>query len=765
MSFTNYAGTPFAPWLLPIIPCDATLTGGSKITPENLGKIPGMKYQSGWSGFAGWTGITVKETVLVIWDSWYPKDECTIGLQGRLFPCIDADVNEAWQAQVIRDVAFQVFGETIVRGRSDGSPRQLLMYRLEQAPDFIHKFVREYGGPCPNFKVEILGAGQQYLIEGKHPKGGTYVWDKSPTEHGCENIPRISPAKLVEFIHELDEAFALVKVFPQRPKQLRTGDSGGGPGAQLIGPDHPEVAPSLDELKKVLGFLSVTDNDFQDYDDWERVCRAIKTACGGSEEFCDEVYLPWQLDGDNEPDYVRQKWESHTDSKIGFDYLANIAAQHGYGPSSDGLFEALDDSAVPADEPGTALEPPRYRGPVPKPMPEGFTLHEIPRRPFVLGHRFMAGTVTLGVGAPGAGKSNLAILTALAIATGQPLTGEEVHRTGPVWIHNNEDSLDELHRRIGGMLQSLGINYEQVHKNILVSSGLDERLIVAFKSKDIVKRTEAVADVIAAIKEQGIVHMVIDPLVSTHLGVSENSNEEIEQVMGTIQHIAHETGGSIDLVHHSLKSHSQNTEVYAGDMNAARGASSLIGAARMVYTLAPMSEKTREKWKLSAAQAARLVRLDHGKGNYAARDTDIRWFELETFEIGNGDPFGTDGPPVPSDTIAVPKPWNPPAKQLETSKAVEHVGKLQQVRDVVAGAMSLDRCKLTDLLPAIGQAFNLKSSAARALLMDAIPEAGEVTAEVAEQTYLLKLDRVKPVPPGRLWVVRRRLFDQEAEAA
>jgi hypothetical protein len=142
--------------------------------------------------------------------------------------------------------------------------------------------VRKYGGGgCEPFDIEILGAGQQYLIEGKHPEGGTYVWDTPPLDYGFENIPRIGPAKLQQFIRELDETFALIGVVPQRPKQLRTGDSGGGPGASLIGPDHPERAPSLDELKKVLGFLSVTDNDFQGYDDWERVCRAIKTACRG----------------------------------------------------------------------------------------------------------------------------------------------------------------------------------------------------------------------------------------------------------------------------------------------------------------------------------------------------------------------------------------------------------------------------------------------------------------------------------------------------
>ena len=63
---------------------------------------------------------------------------------------------------------------------------------------------------------------------------------------------------------------------------------------------------------------------------------------------------------------------------------------------------------------------------------------------------------------------------------------------------------------------------------------------------------------IGAINENGIVHLVIDPLVSTHRGVSENSNEEIEQVAEAIAHIAHETGCSIDLVHHSIKSHGGN---------------------------------------------------------------------------------------------------------------------------------------------------------------------------------------------------------------
>lgn len=207
---------------------------------------------------------------------------------------------------------------------------------------------------------------------------------------------------------------------------------------------------------------------------------------------------------------------------------------------------------------GEMRERQRFRGPIPKPLPADFDLRKLPQRPFVLGHRFMAGAVTVGVAAPATGKSYLAILSALSIATGRQLTDEPVHRQGPVWIHNNEDDLDELHRRVGGILQYHGIDLDSVRENIFVTSGATEPLIVAMKNGDLVKRTQAVANVIAWIQEKKMIHIVIDPFVSTHRGVSENSNEEIEQVMDAIRHIAHETGCSIDLVHHALKTHTSN---------------------------------------------------------------------------------------------------------------------------------------------------------------------------------------------------------------
>ncbi|HEV2186959.1 MAG TPA: hypothetical protein VGR70_07110, partial [Stellaceae bacterium] len=178
MGFQEYKGTPFEPWILPIIPVGAKLTEGSKIPEDKIGKIPGLYYPQSerWSGLARWSKqVTNGGKAFPVWDGWYPKDEQVVGLQTRNFPAIDADVLEAWQADIVRDVAFRILGPTIVRGRGEHSPRQLLLYRLEG--EFIHKLRRDYAGPgVEKFGIDILGKGQQCLIEGAHPKGGRYVW-------------------------------------------------------------------------------------------------------------------------------------------------------------------------------------------------------------------------------------------------------------------------------------------------------------------------------------------------------------------------------------------------------------------------------------------------------------------------------------------------------------------------------------------------------------------------------------------------------------
>src|SRR5262245_55521874 len=82
----------------------------------------------------------------------------------------------------------------------------------------------------------------------------------------------------------------------------------------------------------------------------------------------------------------------------------------------------------------------------------------LPRRQWLYGHhfirRFVSGTVATG----GMGKSALALVEALAMATGRDLLGHCPRGKFRVWYVNLEDPLDEIDRRIGGILLRYGIS-------------------------------------------------------------------------------------------------------------------------------------------------------------------------------------------------------------------------------------------------------------------------------------------------------------------
>jgi hypothetical protein len=781
--FTDFIGTPFQSSVLPVIPTGPNIkySPNCGIDPERIGKIPGWKGREGWSGFAQWQKNYTTEAQLRAWQRWYDDDKIDpiIAFLGRLLPAIDMDFDDKSVVKRAIEIAFKMLGETCIRARPN-SAKCLLPYRLDQHKSFevVKQRILFETQSTGRGAFEILGTRQHYLTYGRHPSGVDYEWmlDLDPFTIGWDNIPLVSFDQLLDYLNALREeftgpdwGFALVKGGGLDAARMTLSDS----KRYEVGPNHPELCPDLDMLKDVLtNYLPADHHEFPTHDDWVRPVIAIVTACGKDESFYPffvDWCSAWPENIEEGEGYIRGKWESVRESSIGWGYLCHIAHDYGYVGDAQLMFDDLgaleDDLSTSSPEPLT--QPDRHRGPIPKPLPADFDVRKLPQRQFVLGHRFMAGAVTVGVAAPGTGKSYLSILSALAIATGREFTGEPVHRQGPVWVHNNEEDIEELYRRIGGILQFNGVHLASVRENIFVTSGLAEPLIVAFKDKDIVKRTRAVVDVIRSIKKMGIVHMVIDPFVSTHTGVSENSNEEIEQVAEALRQIAYETGCSIDLVHHSLKTHSKNTEVHAGDMNAARGASSLIAAARSVYTLSTMSEKTANELGLHPAEATRLVRLDHGKGNYAARDADVRWFELMSFDIGNGD-AGTDDFRARGDTIAVPLPWQSPSAgsvgTTANARDIERREQLERVRTIVAKTMSSDRCRMTAVLSAIEKEFLVKQRAARNLVTKAIPEGEEVLTEINGTTYSLITERAGRSAPNPIFIVRK-LLSTRAQAA
>ncbi|MGE3769496.1 MAG: AAA family ATPase [Bdellovibrionales bacterium] len=265
----------------------------------------------------------------------------------------------------------------------------------------------------------------------------------------------------------------------------------------------------------------------------------------------------------------------------------------------------------------------------------------IPKRQWILGTSLLIDYLSVLIAPPGVGKSTLCIAQAVAIITGKEITGQAVHRTGKVWIYNNEDESDELKRRLAAVLQHHKIDFSEIKGRLALNSGADRPLLVAKMMPDgTIIRTPDVDACIEHIKKNGISVFVADPFVETH-ELEENSNQQIKLVSQMFRDIARRAGCSVLLIHHTAKPPKGSSEGYAGDMNTARGASSLNGVARIMETLYGMSKKDSERYGIPANDRHLYVRLDDAKANLSLVSPDAKWFKRISVVIANGEEVGT----------------------------------------------------------------------------------------------------------------------------
>ena len=445
--------------------------------------------------------------------------------------------------------------------------------------------------------------------------------------------------------------------------------------------------------------------------------------------------------------------------------------------AKDKLIERLD--AIDAEHAPTEQKLQRvgYHAPRPATPPVGLGKTVFPPpRPWVLGRRFLAYTTAFGIAQPGTGKSAMALLSAVAIVTGRKLTGEDVIRSGPVWYHDNEDSLDEIWRRLTAICIAHDIDADSLRDRLFVSGKDETPLVLAVKDArfETIKETPAVKEIISRVKGYGVVHLAIGPLVSLHKGISENANDEMDAVASIINRIASATGVSVDVTHHSVKSHSGNSESRAGDMNAARGAGATMGAGRGGYSLSLMSKKTAEELDIPESLAGRLVRLDAIKANYAPGGKQEKWFEFQSiswedpkiFAAEDADPMGGKGADAifaDDDSTGVLVPWSIKKAQANASKAAEAKAamKTKSLVDVIAAKMSKDRCPIGDVLPAVMDRDSVKDRKARDLIMNAVPRESGTVADVDGKRCTLKLERSGEAVNAPIFLVR----EWEAESA
>jgi hypothetical protein len=367
------------------------------------------------------------------------------------------------------------------------------------------------------------------------------------------------------------------------------------------------------------------------------------------------------------------------------------------------------------------VEPPKRMAPRLQQLPEGFDPKTLPTRQFLMGRRFMRGAVTAGIGAPGVSKSTFSLLTAVAIASGRPLTGEPIYEQTNVCIYNAEDDETEIKRRVAGICIKHGISYDAIRPRLYFMSGTETPLFVAVKDKDVVRATRAADEVVEDLLAHDIGYLALDPLASLHNGVGENDNSDMNTVLQIVKRIAARGNCATDLVHHSVKNRSGNSEAGAGDMNTGRGASAVMGAVRFMYTLSAMSEDTAKEFGISPDEAMRYVCLMDAKSNYQLKSAERTWFRLDSVFIGNGIP---DDLTSSGDSVGVHelRDLSHLRRQAEAAQEAREADRRQALAALIAGAMPSDECAVKDVLPAVMKAGNVKDSEARDRINSAIPE-------------------------------------------
>lgn len=349
--FDLWAAAGFKADLLPIIPPGAPLSAKSSLDPSDTGKTPGLPMNSGkWTGFPKWAELHADDTHMAYWGKLHASHGVGVGLQARNCPGVDIDVLDAGVSDLIAMVADAVLGPAPERvGRA---PKRLMAYAWDGTGEPIRKRRVEFflpGDADTKHAVEVLGHGQQYVVEGIHPKtGNPYTWTggKSPVGIGTAGLTPINGAMLDAFMAAVEQAVV------QAGGAIHTRSSGTG----ALDRANVDQSGLSGDAARVREALEAMGNDCT-YDEWITMSAAIKAALDGDEALY-PIYEAWCLAyPGNTAEMARHKWDSlHPPYRVGAEYVFEKARAKGWtGYATAVGIPPLPDTAT--DDTGTPLDP------------------------------------------------------------------------------------------------------------------------------------------------------------------------------------------------------------------------------------------------------------------------------------------------------------------------------------------------------------------------------------------------------------------------
>lgn len=266
---------------------------------------------------------------------------------------------------------------------------------------------------------------------------------------------------------------------------------------------------------------------------------------------------------------------------------------------------------------------------------ENIDLNNIPPREFVFGEFAARKFVSIIVAPPGCGKSIFTMQQGIRAALGENWGDWKCPKPLNVWVYNNEEGDDELKRRIAGAFKHMGIAPKDLNGNFYINSGEDRFITIAKNENGQIIGTPDYDALVQEIKEREIDYFIVDPFAETHTA-SENSNDEIKEVVRLYRKIAFDTNCAVMLVHHTRKGVTGNNEDNAGNPDTGRGGGAVTGVVRLGFTMSTMDKKEAEKLNVPEEDRRWYVRIDDAKANIKPPADHTSWLKFKSIDLDNG---------------------------------------------------------------------------------------------------------------------------------
>jgi hypothetical protein len=161
-----------------------------------------------WPNFTMWQTLrgSTRETVI----SWTHKhwDHRSAGVLCRHTPAFDVDIKDAAAAEAVEKLVRDRYSDCgVVLSRVGKAPKRLVPFRTDQP---FKKFTAELVAPGPGgeiHRLEFLGDGQQFVVDGIHPDTRKPYWwfGGDLAAVGRDKLPRIDEAGAQQLMDDATE--------------------------------------------------------------------------------------------------------------------------------------------------------------------------------------------------------------------------------------------------------------------------------------------------------------------------------------------------------------------------------------------------------------------------------------------------------------------------------------------------------------------------------------------------------------------------------